>query len=54
MAAADALAPGVKLKVLMPTLSIPLLQLLDARGFAVRTELLKDGTAYLFVERGNN
>lgn len=54
MAAADALAPGAKLEVWTPMLPIPLLQLLDARGFRVHAELLKDGTARIFVERGND
>jgi hypothetical protein len=53
IAAADALAPGAKLEVWTPMLPVPLLQLLDARGFRVRAELLKDGTTRIFVERVN-
>lgn len=54
MAAVDALAPGAKLEVWTPMLPIPLLQLLDARGFKTGAELVKDGTARIFVERGND
>lgn len=54
MIAADALAPGAKLEVWTPMLPIPLLQLLEARGFTARTELQTDGTARIFVERGND
>lgn len=52
MAAADALAPGAKFEALTPMLPIPLLQLLEARGFAAQAELLKDGSARILVERG--
>lgn len=54
IAAADALAPGGKLEVWTPMLPVPLLQLLDARGFTARAELLKDGTARIFIERGSD
>lgn len=49
LAAADALAPGAELLLLTPLLPVPLLQLLDARGFAVGTQLLADGTARVRV-----
>lgn len=54
MAAADALPAGAKLEVWTPMLCIPLLQLLEARGFIARAELQKDGTARIFIGRGND
>lgn len=54
IAAADALTPGGKLEVWTPMLPVPLLQLLDARGFTASAELLEDGTARIVVERGSD
>jgi len=54
IAAADALSPGAKLEVWTPMLPVPLLQLLDARGFTACAELLKDGTARIVVARGSD
>lgn len=54
MAAADALPPGARLEVRTPMLPIPLLQLLEARGFMARAELQDDGTARIFIKRGND
>ena len=51
LAAADALAPGAELVVLTPLLPLPLLQLLDARGFRTRADWLADGTARVVIRR---
>ena len=54
MAAADALPPGARLEVWTPMLPIPLLQLLDARGFMACAELQEDGTTRIFIGRGDD
>jgi hypothetical protein len=54
MAAADALPAGARLEVWTPMLPIPLLQLLEARGFMACAELQNDGTARIFIGRGND
>ena len=51
LAASDTLAPGDSLEVLTPMLPIPLLQLLEARGFQASADLLPDGSAHVHVRR---
>lgn len=49
--AVDALAPGATLTLLTPLMPMPLLQMLDTRGFACSAQLLRDGCARVQVTR---
>lgn len=49
--AVDALKPGMQLVLLTPVMPVPLLQLLDARGFEADAQLLADRTARVRVLR---
>lgn len=49
--AADALVEGMTLAVLTPQMPYPLLQLLEARGFAVAADRRADGSALVQVYR---
>ncbi len=51
MARSEALASGDSLEVLTPQLPLPLLQLLEARGFVASAELLHDGSARVRIRR---
>lgn len=49
LATVDELAPGAEVVLLTPRMPTPLLQLLEARGFAVDARPLADGTACVRV-----
>jgi hypothetical protein len=51
LAAADALPPGGSVVLLTPQLPMPLLQLLEARGFRTDARLRSDGSARVVVRR---
>jgi hypothetical protein len=51
LAAAEALAPGAPLVLLTPMLPVPLLQLLEIRGFQVQACLLDAGGARVDIRR---
>lgn len=51
LAACEGLAPGRVLELLTPLLPMPLLQVLEARGFEASAELLYDGSARVRVRR---
>lgn len=51
LAASERLAAGASIEVLTPLLPVPLLQLLEARGFEAQARLLADGSACVRVRR---
>jgi hypothetical protein len=51
LAAAEPLAPGATLVLLTPMLPVPLLQLLEIRGFQVQACLLDAGGARVDIRR---
>lgn len=51
LAAADGLARGSELVVLTPLIPLPLLELLDGRGFDTAATPLRDGGARVVVRR---
>ena len=51
LAAAEALPRGGRVVLLTPLLPMPLLQLLDTRGFTTESRLLSDGSARVVVRR---
>lgn len=51
LAAADGLVRGAELVVLTPLMPLPLLELLDGRGFATTATPLPDGGARVVVRR---
>lgn len=51
LAAADALPAGGSVVLLTPLLPMPLLQLLEARGFRTEARLRSDGSARVVVRR---
>lgn len=51
LAAAEALPRGGCVVLLTPLLPMPLLQLLDTRGFTTESRLLPDGSARVVVRR---
>jgi hypothetical protein len=51
LAASERLAAGNSIEMLTPLLPLPLLQVLEARGFEAQASLLADGTARVRVRR---
>jgi uncharacterized protein (DUF2249 family) len=51
LAASEALARGGRLEVLTPPPPVPLLQLLELRGFEASAHLLHDGSSHVRVRK---